>query len=474
MKILKRCYFTASLLFLLLSSLLQSEEKEHIAMISVDLNTSLLSHDINVTLSQNLDLTSYHWHTFYMLGGYAPLISKDMNVSDYDWNALNTKWVNMRAVAIVALDGSQFSQDNTSLNHIGDMSHYDRFDVRGLRLGLAGTINFDNPWTYLAVVSFNSLVKDFDDDLDDRYTLYDAVIGIPTWGDYGRVQIGKMKEPISMELSMGLVFEQIMERPMHIEALFPSRNVGIAFSDMNFDGRLSWKVGIFNDWLEEEHLSFSDSNQQLIGRVSTVAYENIDEERLLHLGVGYRYEDVREEGIRYETGPEQWFVDPWIDTGTFKADSTTTVNLEMDYLDGPLWLASEYTSTLVDSAEYGNPTFRGYHVTANYFFTGEHRGYNKQRGTVRRSTPILDFPDGGLGALEVSGRYSSLDLSDGAIDGGEMQIASLALIWHPRRDTQFQVQWSRAHLKRNDLEIGSIPIKSDTDIVQFRWVMVID
>ncbi|RLA65680.1 MAG: hypothetical protein DRQ78_05115, partial [Epsilonproteobacteria bacterium] len=276
------------LIFSLLFSSLYAEGKEQVPLIQSDLNASLITHD----------LTSYYQNSFYMLGGYAPLITKDMNLSEYDWNALHTKWVNMRAVAIVALDASQFSQDNKNKQQVGDMSPYDRFDVRGLRLGLAGTLNFEDPWTYLAVVSFNSLLKDFDAAVNDRYTLYDAVVGIPLWGEYARLHIGKMKEPISMELSMGLVFEQIMERPMHIEALFPSRNIGIAFSDMNFDGRVSWKVGIFNDWLEEEQFSFSQSNQQFIGRVSAVAYEDSAEERLLHLGVGYRYEDVREEGIR--------------------------------------------------------------------------------------------------------------------------------------------------------------------------------
>ncbi len=113
-------------------------------------------------------------------------------------------------------------------------------------------------------------------------------------------------------------------------------------------------------------------------------------------------------------------------------------------------------------------------MTVNYFLTGEHRGYNKRRGTVRRITPVLDFTNGGWGAVEVSGRYSSMDLTDGAIEGGEMQIGSLAIIWHSRRDTQFQIQWSRAHLKSKELQTGSIPMKSDTDIVQFRWVMVID
>jgi len=54
------------------------------------------------------------------------------------------------------------------------------------------------------------------------------------------------------------------------------------------------------------------------------------------------------------------FVDPWIDTGNFAADASHTVNLEISYLDGPLWLASEYTSTSIDSPQFGNPTFSGY------------------------------------------------------------------------------------------------------------------
>ena len=140
----------------------------------------------------------------------------------------------------------------------------------------------------------------------------------------------------------------------------------------------------------------------------------------------------------------------------------------------PLWLASEYTSTSVDSLQCGNPTFSGYHVAANYFLTGEHRGYNKRRGIVRRITAILDFTDGGGGAVEISARYSSLDLSDGAIHGGEIDIGSLGLIWHPRRDIQFHMQWSRTHLNSRGMKTELIPLKSDSDILQFRLVIVID
>ena len=456
-------FFLLSLLFF---SLLHAEEKSNLLLLNDDANTSIFQTDINNSI--------YDWNVLGTGSGYRPLISADLNTSAYDWNALNTRWVNMRAAAIIALDKSHFFQDDRSLYQVGDMGQYDKVDVRGIRLGAIGTINFDKAWTYAVMISVNSLARDFDSAVVDKISLYDAIVGIPVWGEYGRMQVGKMKAPISMERIMGMVFEQAMERPTHLDALLDSRSIGIDFSDMIFDQRVTWKVGVFNNWLEEDHLSFSEANQEAVGRMTAVAYEDAEKERLLHLGAAYRYVDIREGVTRYEVGPEQWFVDPWVDTGNFAADASHTLNLEISYLDGPLWLASEYTSTSVDSPQYGNPTFSGYHVSANYFLTGEHRGYNKRRGIVRRITPILDFSNGGYGALEISGRYSTLDLRDGAIEGGKIDISSLGLIWHPRRDTQLHIQWSRAHLNRVSSGTEILANKSDTDILQLRWVMVID
>ncbi len=380
----------------------------------------------------------------------------------------------MRVAALGALDLSHFNQNNGSVMHVGDMSKYDRVDVRGIRFGILGTINFEKPWTYVGMVSLNSLTKDYNSTVTDKFTLYDAMVGIPLWGEYGRMQIGKMKAPISMERIMGMVFEQVMERPTHLDALLDSRSIGIDFSDMIFDQRFTWKIGAFNNWLDKDNLSFWEANQEVVGRVTAVAYEDEKKEHLLHLGAGYRYVDIREGTVQYAVGPEQWFVDPWVDTGNFVAEASHTINLEMSYLDGPLWLASEYTSVSVDAPQFGNPTFSGYHVAANYFLTGEHRGYNKRKGIVRRITPILDFSNGGLGAIEISARYSTLDLTDGAIEGGKIDIGSLGFVWHPRRDTQFHMQWSRTHLSRTDINSNIVPVKSNSDILQFRMVIVID
>ncbi len=406
--------------------------------------------------------------------GYIPTIKNKMNPDAYDWNALNTKWVNMRVLGMVALDGSHFIQNGTSRTHVGDLSAYNVGDVRGIRIGAAGTINFKKPWTYLMSGSINSPGRDFNSGVDDKYTLLDLVLGIPLWGEYGRMQIGKMKAPISMERNMGMVFEQVMERPMHLDALLPSRNIGLSVSDMIFDSKVTYKIGIYNDWLAKKGVSVSQSNQQYAGRITTVAYEDKEANRLLHLGAGYRYEDIAEGTIHYAVGPENYFVDPWLDTGEFEAQSSSTYNLEVTYLDGPLWVAAEHTSTSVNSARSGDPKFGGYHVSASYLVTGEHRGYNRRLGVVRRVTPLINPSDRGVGAVELSARYSFMDLNGGAINGGKMNITSLGVIWHPRRNLQFHCQYSRANLHNKNIKPISTVIASRTDILQFRMVILVD
>ena len=405
---------------------------------------------------------------------YPPVFKNDQNLSAYKWNALETEWVNAYGVIAMALDRSTFSQDADSLVHVGSMDPYDKGEIRAIRIGAAGTINFEKPWTWIIAGATRSWDQGFDTNSDETFTFFDVAMGIPLWGEYARFQIGKMKEPMSLERNMGMTFEQFMERPMHLDALLPSRNTGISVSDMILDERVTWRAGVFNNWIEQDNISFSEMSSAYIGRVTAVAYENKEEQRLLHLGAGYRYSDAKLGYVQYKVGPEQSFVGKWLDTGAIDADSSGTVNLEMTYLDGPLWLASEYTSVAVESPSIGDPTFSGYHIAANYLLTGEHRGYNKRRGIVRRVIPKNDFTNGGWGAIGLSARYSTLDLTDGLVEGGEMDVSSLGITWYTQKASQFHLQWSRTNLKSNDLATQSIPMESDTDIVQFRWVYLLD
>ena len=67
--------------------------------------------------------------------------------------------------------------------------------------------------------------------------------------------------------------------------------------------------------------------------------------------------------------------------------------------------------------------------------SGKHRTFNREDGHyVSKFKPRSPFGFGyaGIGACEVSGRYSRVDLTDGAIDGGVMMTRLTgAISWYP-------------------------------------------
>ena len=159
-----------------------------------------------------------------------------------------------------------------------------------------------------------------------------------------------------------------------------------------------------------------------------------DNSSLLHLGLGYRYSDAKE-GFRYLTEPEFNKSPVFVDTGfglenpMIPADKIETWNAELSWRRGPLWLASEYTISHVDSPEYGKLSFDGYWVGLSWILTGEMRAYNKKSGVFGGVPVAKSVYQNGKGAWELTARWSNVDLDDGLINGGNMNIASAGLTW---------------------------------------------
>ena len=66
----------------------------------------------------------------------------------------------------------------------------------------------------------------------------------------------------------------------------------------------------------------------------------------------------------------------------------------------------------MDSAETGDPQFRGWYVTGAWVVTGEHRPYDRKVGYARRV-----IPKGRWGAVELIARYGLVDVTDKGVDG---------------------------------------------------------
>ena len=90
----------------------------------------------------------------------------------------------------------------------------------------------------------------------------------------------------------------------------------------------------------------------------------------------------------------------------------------------------------------------------SYILSGEMRAYNHRNGTFRPVPVAHAVNRGGGGAWEVSARYSDIDLTEGAVEGGEMQISSLGLNWWLSDTTSFGVNYRHVELDAEG-EIGA-------------------
>lgn len=346
------------------------------------------------------------------------------------WNRWETPFVSGLFVGAVVLD-RQFwqSQDAASESQVGDLEPFDGGEIRGLRFGAIGTLNFPKPWVYTIFGATNAFDKGFNSDDTDDVTLFDLRLDIPLFGS--TLSVGKQKEPISMERTMGLVYLPIQERSAVMDGMLPSRNTGLVLSGNAFGQRVSWAGGVFNDWLDTGG-SFDEGANQVVGRLTWLAASSADESNLLHLGAGVRYSDARE-GFRFSTEPEfnqaPLYIDTSIDGTPLAADDMLTWNLEASWRYGPLWLAGEYVRTDVAAPQYDDPSFAGHHITASWALTGEMRTYRRKNGTFSPLPVARSVHNNGPGAWELAARWSVFDANSGPIGGGKTDIFSLGLNW---------------------------------------------
>jgi phosphate-selective porin OprO/OprP len=343
------------------------------------------------------------------------------------WNRWERKYTSGIFLAVVILDRQRWvSQDSANEQQVGDVREFDAGEIRGLRFGAVGTFNFKKPWVYTVIAATSAFDKGFDSDRDDDFKLFDYRLDIPVF-DRINVSIGMQKEPISLDRISPGTSLPMQERAAFADALLPSRNFGVVLSGTARDQRMTWAGGAFNDWLVSSD-SFGNSSGQFVGRVTWLPFLSEDESNLIHLGFGARYSSIKEGGQGL-TEPEFNSAPIFVDSGPIMADNSVVYDLEASWRKGSFWLAGEYLASEIDSSSAGDPEFGGYYVTASWVLTGEMRAYGKKNGVFGAVPVAKSVYQGGWGAWELAARWSELDLTEGTIEGGEMQVASVGLNW---------------------------------------------
>jgi len=374
------------------------------------------------------------------------------SISSEKWNTWKSKWVNGVFISALALDRQSINQDDVSIAQFGDLkSAANSGTIRGWRFGLAGTINFERPWIYSFAGAWKAFDRGFDTTETDAesFSLVEYFVDIPV-GERMLLRVGNQKEPINMDRSMTMVQLASHERYAGADAMLPSRNFGASLSGSSGSQRATWAVGVFNNWLNGGN-GIGGESTQTIGRVTWLPYLSDAESEIVHLGFGIRHTNAKQ-GLSYGSRPELGNIPRFVDTGRFDADSSTLYNWELGWRRGPLWLMAEFTDNHVAAADVGNPDFTAYHFSGTYSLTGEMRSYKTNRGVFGALPVAQGVYQGGRGSTELAFRYSSVDLTDGLIQGGEMDVATLQFSWWLTEVMGLSLNYKRTWTDRFDLE----------------------
>lgn len=363
-------------------------------------------------------------------------------------------------------DAGFFDQDAESMAAVGDIQN--GADFRRARLGAAGRLA-DNV----------GYAMEFDFAFPGRPSFMDLVVDIDNLAGPGTLRIGQWRQPIGMEALTSIKELTFLERALPF-AFLPFRQVGIGKFGGTEDGVSTWAVSGIRFPTDAYGGNIGDDGGLgVVGRLTYLPWESADQQRLVHIGGGYTFADPANNAVRYRTQPEFFVAETggadlvpigvpsavpfFVDTGPIAAQNFQLFNAELAALYYRVYMQSEFVFASVDQLTGSRCNFWGGYAHIGYFLTGEVRPYNHAAGVFGRVVPNEPYTSStGIGAWELAGRWSTIDLNDGTINGGRLNDVTLGLNWYLNRHAKLQFNYIHAFLDTPG--IGD----SNTDILAAR------
>jgi len=332
-------------------------------------------------------------------------------------------------------DLTTFDQDDASLAQVGEQE--DTQELRAGRLGFFLGSKGKLKWDFYTTVDY----QERSTREKNVFQIFDMKFSVPL-GPV-RFTLGKQKEPFAYELIALSVILPHQERIL--SPFFVTRSIGAQLSGSLAETRMTWAAGVFNDWLDTD-LEREENGTDYAGRLTGLLYESPSKTDYLHLGLGLRRVGSDDGVLRFSGRPESNVADKYVDTGEFAGDHADELLFELLWSRRAFSLLAEHVQARVDAPANGDPRFTGYYATASWMLTGESRPYVRASGYAGGLTPKRRW-----GALELALRYAHVDLTDGAIAGGELDKWSLNLSWWASAQWKIGLSYGDADLDRDGL-----------------------
>lgn len=276
----------------------------------------------------------------------------------------------------------------------------------------------------------------------------------------GHLTVGNFKEPWSMDELISSNDDTFNEKSIATNAFSLSRQIGIQYSTWGHD-LWTGTIGVFGEdpVAGSNHPSGGNDAEgySVVGRLTLSPIHTGN--RMAHLGLSgsWRTPDQGDSGVTFGPRPEINLADVLVTTGAIPGiEDYTRLGVELAGVYGPVHGQAEYYKVDVNRENEGigvfeDLDFSGYYIQGGWILTGESRPYKFESGTYENPKPLGIVGKGGIGAWELVGRYSFVDLQDNnlaictlataANTCGEQRNLSGGLNWYPTPNFKFTAQY---------------------------------
>ncbi len=358
------------------------------------------------------------------------------------WNEYQGPYFTVRAGAGLLLEVAGLAQDEDSKKQIE--MHPDQ-RLRDFRFILGGKLfpKWKRSVTWSAGIMY--------DGPNHQWLVRQTGVMIAVPELWGHFFIGRSKEGFSLNKVMVGYDGWTMERATISDASIPILADGIKWLGYSPKHKFLWNVGYFNDVLSEGQ-SFSTYSSQVITRFALLPILSEKENKVLHLGVNFRFGKPVNDKLRLRSRPEAFPASYFVDTGSFPSDSTRMLGYEAYYRPKRWLFGSEYWWIFVSSNTAHDPMFHGGDFVVSYLFNDATRVYNTQGGYFRAVSPKRTVFEGGRGAWELVSRFSYIDLDSQSVRGGKFWRYTPMVNWHLSDNVRLEMAYGYGHLNRFDLK----------------------
>ncbi len=289
-------------------------------------------------------------------------------------------------------------------------------------------------------------------------------LDFPTPIPSSSLKVGKFKEDMMLSEKTSSKYISLMSRPIMTEWA-GGRDLGAQLGGNPADGRVHYGLGFFRS--ASGRSDVSDGHHKVTGRLTGLPYAAEDMTSLVHVGASGSVESLDPDAnspVSEDWEPEVHLAPDFVDAN-FPADGSTRVGLEAATVMDSFTAQAEWMQREYDRLGGSDPAFTSWYVQGSYFLTGEVRPYDG--GEFDRVSPSSNFTtEGGTGAWEIAARYSTMDLNDSGIVGGQTDIITAGVNWYLNPSVRVMLNFTNADVTD---ALGNAGVDGDGNFVSTRF-----